>query len=48
MAKVPAFAKAFTGRWGIVEMENWDNDFLDLVQEAPFTFCRNPRAMAIA
>ena len=28
MAKVPAFAKAFAGRWRIVEMDTWDNDFL--------------------
>ena len=34
MAKVPAFAKAFAGRWRIVEMDVWDNDFLDLVEEA--------------
>ena len=38
MAKVPAFAKAFAGRWRIVEMDNWDNDFLDLVEEAHLTF----------
>ncbi|ESR25467.1 hypothetical protein [Lutibaculum baratangense] len=24
MAKVPTFAKAFAGRWRIVEMEAWD------------------------
>ena len=29
MAKVPAFAKAFAGRWRIVETDVWDNDFLD-------------------
>jgi len=34
MARVPAFAKAFAGRWRIVEMDNWDNDALDLVEEA--------------
>lgn len=38
MAKVPASAKAFTGRWRIVEMDTWDNDFLDLVAEAHLTF----------
>ena len=27
MAKVPGFAKAFAGRWRIVEMDNWDSDF---------------------
>jgi hypothetical protein len=37
MAKVPAFAKAFVGRWRIVEMDVWDNDFLDLVEEAHLT-----------
>ena len=34
MAKVPGFAKAFAGSWRIVEMDNWDDDFLDLVEEA--------------
>ncbi len=38
MAKVPAFAKAFAGRWRIVEMDTWDNAFLDLVEEAHITF----------
>lgn len=38
MAKVPAFAKAFAGRWRIVEMDNWDNDVLDLVEEAHLRF----------
>ena len=38
MAKVPAFAKAFAGRWRIVEMDVWDNDVLDLVEEAHLTF----------
>ena len=38
MAKVPAFAKAFAGRWRIVEMDTWDNAFLDLVEEAHRTF----------
>ena len=28
MAKVPGFAKAFVGRWRIVEMDVWDSDFL--------------------
>ena len=31
MAKVPG-AKAFAGRWRIVEMDNWGSDFLDLVE----------------
>jgi len=38
MAKVPAFAKAFAGSWRIVEMDVWDNDFLDLVEQAHLTF----------
>ncbi len=38
MAKVRHFAKAFAGRWRIVEMDNWDSDFLDLVEEAHLTF----------
>jgi len=38
MAKVPSFAKAFAGRCRIVEMDVWDNDFLDLVGEAHLTF----------
>ena len=38
MAKVPAFAKVFAGRWRIVEMDVWDNEFLDLVEEAHLTF----------
>src|SRR4051794_27244708 len=38
MAKVPGFAKAFAGRWRIAEMDNWDSDFLDLVEEAHLTF----------
>ena len=43
MAKAPAFAKAFTGRWRIVEMDVWENDFLDLVEEAHLTFRGNVR-----
>ena len=38
MVKVPAFAKAFVGRWRIVEMDVWDSDFLDEVEEAHITF----------
>lgn len=34
MARSPVFAKAFAGRWRIVEMDVWDNDFLDLVEQA--------------
>jgi len=42
MAKVPAFAKAFAGRWRIVETDVWDNDFLDEVDEAHITFQSGP------
>ena len=35
MARMPAFAKAFVGRWRIAEMDVWDNDFLDLVVAPP-------------
>jgi hypothetical protein len=38
MAKVAALAKSFAGRWRIVGMDVWDNDFLDLVEEAHITF----------
>src|SRR3954466_13573544 len=38
MAKGPALAKAFAGRWRIVEMDTWDSDFLDHVEEAHITF----------
>jgi hypothetical protein len=38
MAKVPALAKTFAGRWRIVESDTWDNDFLDLVEKAHITF----------
>jgi hypothetical protein len=38
MTRVPSFAKAFAGRWRIVEMDVWDNDFLDLIEEAHLTF----------
>lgn len=38
MAKVSAFSKAFAGRWRILEMDNWNNDFLDLIGEAHLTF----------
>ena len=38
MARVPAFAKAFAGRWRIVEMDVWANDFLNEVEEAHIAF----------
>lgn len=34
MARRPAFAKAFMRRWRIVEMDQWDNDYLDLLEPA--------------
>jgi len=34
MDKGPGFAKAFAGRWRIVEMDNWESDVLELVEEA--------------
>jgi hypothetical protein len=44
MAKVPALAKAFAGRWRIVEMDNWGSDFLDLVEEGISTSRVSPTA----
>jgi hypothetical protein len=38
MARVPAFAKVFAGRRCIVEMDVWDNDFLDLIERAHLNF----------
>ncbi|EPE94753.1 hypothetical protein [Rhizobium grahamii] len=38
MARVSPFAKASHGRWRIVEMDNRDTDFLDLVAEAHLIF----------
>lgn len=38
MAMVPGFAQAFAGCWRIVEMDNWESDLLDLVEQAQFTF----------
>lgn len=38
MAKAPGFAKALAGRWRIVEMDSFDSDFLDLIEEAHLTF----------
>jgi hypothetical protein len=38
MPKASHLARAFAGRWRIVEMDNWDIDFLDLVEEAHLTF----------
>ena len=38
MARVPAFARAFAGRWRIVEMDVWENDVIDEVEEAHITF----------
>ena len=38
MVKAPRFAKAFAGRWRIVEMDNWASDFLESFEEAHLTF----------
>jgi hypothetical protein len=39
MKRKSALAKAFKGRWRIVEMDNWpDQDYLDLVEPAHITF----------
>jgi hypothetical protein len=38
MTRVPSFAKAFIGSWRIVEMDQWDDDVLDLDEEAHLTF----------
>ena len=38
MARVPAFAKVFAGRRCIIEVNVWNNDFLDLVEGAHLTF----------
>ncbi len=38
MARVPAFARAFAGRWRIVEMDTWDNEVIDEFEEAHITF----------
>lgn len=38
MSKVPTFAKAFAGRWRILEMYVWDHDVLDLGEEAHLSF----------
>ena len=34
MAKAPLLAKAFDGRWRIVEIEAWPDDYLDLIEPA--------------
>lgn len=38
MKRPPAFAKAFKGRWRIVEMDTWPDDYLDLMEPAHITF----------
>ena len=38
MAKVPAFAKTFAGRWRIVEMDTRTTISLDVVEKAYVTF----------
>jgi hypothetical protein len=34
---------SFAGRWRIVEMEQWDQDFVDLVSPGHITFARGGR-----
>lgn len=46
MARRPAFAKAFMGRWRIVEMDQWDDDYLDLVGPAFISY--SPQDCAFA
>jgi hypothetical protein len=46
MTTVPHFAKAFAGRWRIVEMANWDSDFLNLVDEAHLTLGKSEGEIA--
>jgi hypothetical protein len=38
MAKLSVLAKAFAGRWRIVETDVWDSDVLDEIEEAHITF----------
>ena len=38
MTRSPALAKAFRGRWRIIEMEVWPDDYLDLIEPAHITF----------
>ena len=38
MKRRPAFAAAFKGRWHIVEMDTWPDDYLDLIEPAHITF----------
>jgi len=38
MARVPAFAKAFAGRWRIVAMDSWDHEVLNMAEEAHLVF----------
>jgi hypothetical protein len=36
--RASALAGAFRGDWRIVEMDEWDNDYLDLIEPAHITF----------
>ena len=38
MTRPPALAKAFRGRWRIVEMAVWPDDYLDLIEPAHIAF----------
>lgn len=38
MERNSPIAEKFQGRWRIVEMDNWSNDYLDLMETAHITF----------
>lgn len=38
MKRPTGIAKVFTGRWRIVEMDSWPDDYLNLVEPAHITF----------
>lgn len=40
---VDRMKSSFVGRWRIVEMEQWDQEFVDLVSQGHITFTRNRR-----
>ncbi|MCL2716464.1 MAG: hypothetical protein FWD68_18330 [Alphaproteobacteria bacterium] len=41
MVKKPGVAKTFAGRWRLVEMDSWDNDYLDFLEDGHLTFGKN-------
>ena len=46
MKRQPAFAKVFKRRWRIVEMDNWPDDDLNLVEPAHITW-RPPKTAIV-